>query len=102
MQASRADAETQREAARSQVAGYAETGGPFPHAPVITVIGRFLLGYAELVARWARWAEHAVTTWDGVEPDAATVPASPSTRRWPTPPPATAGLLSLSDTVWAS
>jgi hypothetical protein len=93
LQAIRADAETQREAARSQVGGYAETGGPFPQRlPVIALTGKFFLEYPELVARWAQRAEHALTTWDGVEPDAATVPACAfDAGRWPTPPPATAG-----------
>lgn len=79
-------ADEQRAAAREQVEGYVRTGGPFPERlPVIAVTGKFFLEHAELVARWAEWAERAVTEWSDVQPDGATVPDGAfEVGAWPT------------------
>lgn len=81
----RADAEERRDRALAQVDGYTAGGGPFPERlPVIALTGKFFLEYAELLARWSAWAERAVTEWDGVHPDAATVPDGAfEPGRWP-------------------
>lgn len=71
----RRDAEDRLDTARAQVEGYVRTGGPFPQRlPVIAVTGKFFLEHAELLARWARWAEQAVEEWTDVRPVGATVP----------------------------
>jgi DNA-binding PadR family transcriptional regulator len=71
----RKDAEAHRERARARSGEYAQSGGPFPQRlPVIALSGKLLLEWAELVARWAAWAQDAVDAWDGeqrpVPPDA--------------------------------
>lgn len=85
LKAVRADADARRDTARAQVADYVDTGGPFPERlPVIALAGKFFLEYAELLARWAAWAEHAVTEWDDVRPDGASVPDGAfDPGRWP-------------------
>jgi PadR family transcriptional regulator, regulatory protein AphA len=71
----RAAADQRRAQARAQVDGYLTTGGPFPHRlPVIAITGKFFLEFAELVARWAEWAEQAVEDWTDLPPEGATVP----------------------------
>jgi DNA-binding PadR family transcriptional regulator len=85
LKAIRAAAERRRDEAREQVGGYVATGGPFPHRlPIIAVTGKFFLEFAELVARWAEWAERAVKDWKDVHPDGATVPEGAfETGSWP-------------------
>jgi hypothetical protein len=57
---------------------YAQTGDPFPERrPVAAMTGRFFLEYADLVARWPRWARKAAGRWEGVSPPAAAVPDGP-------------------------
>nr|WP_255426703.1 helix-turn-helix transcriptional regulator [Pseudonocardia sp. C8] len=80
----RAEADARRDVARAQARDYAETGGPFPdRLPVIALTGKFLLEYAELVARWAEWVEHAVTGWDDLEGGAAVPEGAFEPGRWP-------------------
>lgn len=85
LKAIRAEAERNRDAAHEQARDYAETGGPFPQRlPVIALSGKFFLEFADLLARWAAWAEHAVTEWDDVRPGGATVPDGAfEPRKWP-------------------
>ncbi len=85
IKAIRADAERRRELALTQAAGYAETAGPFPERlPVIALTAKFFVEYADLLARWAEWADHAVTQWSGVRPDEAKVPDGAfEPGRWP-------------------
>ena len=46
--------------ARSYLAGT----GPFPErAAVLTVVGRFLTEFADMVTTWAEWAEGVIETW---------------------------------------
>ena len=72
----RAQAEEQRRVARSRIADYAETGGPFPQRlPVIALPAKFFSEFADLLARWAAWAEAEVGDWDGTGPGEARVPA---------------------------
>ncbi len=80
----RDEADARRDVARTQTRDYAETGGPFPdRLPVIALTGKFLLEYAELVARWAAWAEHAVAEWEDVGPGAAVPDGAFDPGRWP-------------------
>ena len=66
----RALAEQRRENAVDRLREHDETGGPFPHRlPVIALVARFHLDQAELLCRWAAWAEHEVDTWSGVTPE---------------------------------
>ena len=75
LKAIRADADRNRDTALAQMRDYAETGGPFPERlPVIALTGKFFGEFADLLARWAAWAENAVTEWDGVHPHGAGVP----------------------------
>jgi DNA-binding PadR family transcriptional regulator len=70
-----ADAARRRDEALAQMRDYARTGGPFPdRLPVAAMTGKFFLEYADLVARWSRWAREAAGRWEGVAPPAATVP----------------------------
>ncbi|WP_219420120.1 PadR family transcriptional regulator [Pseudonocardia nigra] len=87
LKAIRADAEHRREIAHAQARDYAETGGPFPERlPVIALTGKFFVEYTELLARWAAWAERAVTGWDDVHPDGAAVPDGAfAPGHWPDP-----------------
>ena len=64
---------------------YVEVGGPFPdRLPVIALINKFLLEQAELLERWAGWAESVVTEWPGVTPETgATVPPEAFSTGWP-------------------
>lgn len=72
----RADAEARRAQAVDQVGSYLADGGPYPERlPVIALVAKFFSEHAELVARWAAWAEDAVRDWDDVRPPGATVPA---------------------------
>ena len=53
---------------------YRDTGGPFPHRLAsITLIGRFLTDFADMVDRWSDWATRTVSEWpddmQGLEPD---------------------------------
>lgn len=82
----RTHAEAHRARARARIREYVETGGPFPERmPVIALTGKLLLEHAELVARWAAWAEAEVEQWGGVDltsgarvpPDAFTPVGSP-------------------------
>jgi DNA-binding PadR family transcriptional regulator len=84
LKAVRADAEERRVAALAQVDSYAD-GGPFPERlPVIGLVGKFFVEHAELVARWAAWAERSVTKWEDVRPDGARVPDGAfELGRWP-------------------
>jgi len=62
----RAEARARMGAARAQAADYATSGGPFPERlPVIGLVGRYLLESAELLERWADWAQREGTCWDG-------------------------------------
>lgn len=71
----RAEAQLRRAEALAQVAGYVETGGPYPQRlPVIALTSKFFLEYAELLDRWSDWAQHAVAEWDDVHPPGARVP----------------------------
>lgn len=71
----RADADERRRVVESRVAEYIESGGPFPERmPIIALTGKFLSEFAELVGRWAAWAETTVEDWDGIRPGQATVP----------------------------
>jgi DNA-binding PadR family transcriptional regulator len=64
----REESEAHRAAARARIREYVDTGGPFPERmPVIALTGRLLLEHAELVARWAAWAEAEVVQWQGVD-----------------------------------
>lgn len=84
LRAIRADAEARRVEVLARMADYAATGGPFPdRLPVIALTGKLLMEQVELLARWAEWAEDAVTGWAGVTPAmGATVPADAFTRGW--------------------
>lgn len=87
LRAVRTEADAHREVARAQARDYAETGGPFPdRLPVIALTGKFLLEHAELVARWAAWAEQTVDEWDDLEPGAAVPEEAFEPGRWPEPP----------------
>ncbi|MGB9378313.1 MAG: PadR family transcriptional regulator [Mycobacteriales bacterium] len=49
-------------------------GGPFPdRMPQLILTGQFLTEFGDLVSRWAKWAEDAVTGWPedmtGMNPD---------------------------------
>jgi hypothetical protein len=50
-----------------QARDYQETGGPFPdQLHLVALTGRFLIDYAELLGRWAGWAEEHVASWPTV------------------------------------
>ena len=92
MRAVRADAEHRRDEARQRAAEYRETGGPYPERlPVIALSGKLLLEHAELLARWAAWAEQEVQAWGGVTPaDGAVVPDGALAPGWSSAPAGTA------------
>lgn len=72
----RSEGEKQRHVARSRIADYAETGGPFPQRlPVIALPAKFFSEFADLLVRWAAWAEAEVENWDGTGPGEASIPA---------------------------
>ncbi len=72
----RADGEEQRQSARSRIAEYADTGGPFPERlPVIALPAKFFSEFFDLLVRWAAWAEAEVENWEGTGPGEASVPA---------------------------
>jgi len=53
---------------------YRDSGGPFPERLAsITLIGRFLTEFADMVNGWADWAASTVAEWaddmNGIEPD---------------------------------
>ena len=87
----RAHAEEQRQMVRSRLAEYEATGGPFPQRlPVIALPARFFAELAEMLDRWAAWAEAEVEAWEGTQPGQAQVPRG----AWdpaPLPPPPPAG-----------
>ena len=83
-------AESTRADALRQTSEYATTGGPYPERlHVIALTAKFLTEYWNLVAEWARWAEHEVNHWpqtdtrDGIDlpPDAFNRPRPWSRRR---------------------
>ncbi len=52
-----------------RIAEYGRTGGPFPaRLPVTMLIARFHHEQAVAAARWARWAQAQVESWEGVTP----------------------------------
>ncbi|MEZ5168255.1 MAG: PadR family transcriptional regulator [Acidimicrobiales bacterium] len=61
------------------VAGYAESGGPFPdRLPVIALADRYFAERNRALLRWVEWAEAVVAEWEGVTPASrATVPVTP-------------------------
>jgi DNA-binding PadR family transcriptional regulator len=62
----RADAEQALEHHRALASDLATTGGPFPdRLHVNTLVFRFMWEQAELVRRWALWAEDEVSGWPG-------------------------------------
>lgn len=81
----RAGAEARRDEARGRMAEYADGGGPFPQRlPVIALTGQLLHEQAELLARWAAWAEGEVCGWSGVTPQTgARVPEHAFDAGWP-------------------
>lgn len=83
LQAICAEAEARRHHVRGRIEEYEDTGGPFPHRlPVIALVARFYLDQAEMLCRWARWAEGEVGTWSGTTPETgARVPELRSRRR---------------------
>ncbi len=82
----RAHAEEQQELVRARMAEYAETGGPFPERlAVIALPGKFFSEFADLLDRWARWAEAEVESWDGTGPSEARLPAGAWERGLPAP-----------------
>lgn len=66
----RAQADARRLHAAERMREYEETGGPFPHRlAVIALVARFHNEQAELLFRWAEWAEGEVLSWSGVTPE---------------------------------
>lgn len=72
----REEADARRLHATQRMREYDETGGPFPHRlAVIALVARFHVEQAELLGRWAAWAEEEVESWSGVtEETGALVP----------------------------
>lgn len=59
----------------AQIEGYLAAGGPFAERwHVIGLGSRYLLDYAELNERWARWARAEVSGWSGDLSDAGPGP----------------------------
>jgi PadR family transcriptional regulator AphA len=59
----------------AQIEGYLAAGGPFAERwHVIGLGSRYLLDYAELNERWARWARTEVSGWSGDLSDAGPGP----------------------------
>lgn len=81
----RADGAARLAEVQARSDAYVEDGGPFPdRLPVIALINKFLLEQAELLERWAGWAESVVTEWPGVTPaTGATAPPEAFTSGWP-------------------
>jgi len=81
----RADGAARLAEVRARGEAYVEVGGPFPdRLPVIALINKFLLEQAELLERWAGWAESVVTEWPGATPETgATVPPEAVSTGWP-------------------
>jgi hypothetical protein len=70
LQSIRSLAEDRRLKATERMREYQETGGPFPHRlAVIALVARFHNEQAELLCRWAEWAEGEVRSWAGVTPE---------------------------------
>jgi DNA-binding PadR family transcriptional regulator len=47
---------------------YVESGGPFPERlAFITLIGKFLTDFADMVGEWAQWAAAEVSSWPANE-----------------------------------
>ena len=66
----RTGAEQRRDQIRQEMAALSATGGPFPdRLPVIGLAGKLVAEQAELLARWAEWAEGEISRWEGVTPD---------------------------------
>ena len=67
------------------MAALATTGGPFPdRLPVIGLAGKLVAEQAELLARWAEWAEAEISRWEGVTPDTgAQMPPGAFEPGWP-------------------
>jgi PadR family transcriptional regulator AphA len=84
LRAIRTDAEQRRTAFRARCADYVETGGPFPQRlPIIALTVKLLAEQAELLERWAGWAEQVVADWPGVTPaTGATAPSEAFTTGW--------------------
>jgi PadR family transcriptional regulator, regulatory protein AphA len=62
----RAYAEDQIQVGTERMREYAETGGPFPdRLPVILLVGRYFVEYAEMLHRWTIWAEAETASWQG-------------------------------------
>jgi len=82
------EAEQRRDLVRQEMAALATTGGPFPERlPVIGLAGKLVAEQAELLARWAEWAEAEVSRWEGVTPDTgARVPTLAFEPGWPKDP----------------
>jgi hypothetical protein len=54
---------------------YRDTGGPFPQRlPSILLVGKFLTDFADMVSRWAEWADGVVADW----PDDPTARPAPT------------------------
>ena len=61
----RADGAARLAEVQARSDAYVEDGGPFPdRLPVIALINKFLLEQAELLERWAGWAESVVANWN--------------------------------------
>lgn len=73
----RSMADARRLEAAERMREYQKTGGPFPHRlAVIALVARFHNEQAELLYRWAEWAEGEVRSWSGVTSETgARVPA---------------------------
>ena len=76
LRAIRDHADEQRRMVRARMDEYAATGGPFPRRlAVIALPARFFAEFAEMLDRWAAWAEAEVEGWEGTRPGQAVVPA---------------------------
>lgn len=81
----RAEAEARRNRIRTEMAAFTDTGGPFPdRVPVIGLAGKLVAEQAELLLRWAEWAEAEISRWGGVtSATGAQVPADAFRPGWP-------------------
>ena len=73
---------------------YRDTGGPFPERlAVITLTGKFMTDFADMLAQWAAWAAETVAAWPddikSAEPDRAVLDAVASRTVEPTTLPGT-------------
>ncbi len=71
---------------------YVETGGPFPQRlAAITLVGKFITDFTDMVAAWSTWARETVEAWpeDGTtpEPDWSSLSEIASREVEPTPLP---------------